>query len=102
MTEERTMRVSSAESARPSVTAGRMMLDHPKRPEGASQPSQTAKMYMKSGPTTKLGRLMPTSARTERALSIQLPRFVPATTPSGTATATATSSAAIASWMVAP
>ena len=38
------MRVSSAESAEPSVSAGRMILDQPKRPEGSSQPSHTAKM----------------------------------------------------------
>ena len=50
---------------------------------------------------TKLGRLMPTRAITESALSVKLPRFLPAITPNGIAMHTAISMATMASSIVA-
>ena len=73
------------------------MLVQWRRPEGSTQRSHTAKTYMRNGPMTKLGTLMPTSATTESTLSVSVPRRIPATTPSGMAIETATMSAASAS-----
>ena len=90
-----------AASAAPSEIAGSTRCAQVPRPDTGSQPSSTAKMIARSGPSQKFGTETPASERVIAAWSTAVPRRTAAMIPSGIANAIATIIAAAASSMVA-
>jgi hypothetical protein len=87
------MRLSSAASATPSVSAGSTRLDQSSRPSTGSQSSQMAKTSTSIGPSQKPGSATPSTAKALARRSGQRPWCTAASTPKGKATASATASA---------